>query len=167
MSATNLLANSAPRLQAHFCESSGLTVPAGTVAAGHECAAFRLWIDDLPAAGNDALLQLRGCGFAYDLLELEAQLRQALRCGPAGPMAPDRRPAACSTCWPTTTTPSASSSRKELDSSASGGSGARRTRGNSPPSWPSRAMRKPTRAGRRSGKTPTGPRRSRRRMGSW
>jgi hypothetical protein len=87
MSATNLLANSAPRLQAHFCESSGLTVPAGTVAAGQECAAFRLWIDDLPAAGNDALLQLRGCGFAYDLAELEAQLRQALRCGPAGPMA--------------------------------------------------------------------------------
>jgi hypothetical protein len=87
MSAINLVALAAPRLEAHFCDPSGLTVPAGVVAAGRECSAFRLWIDDLPESGNDVLLQLRGCGFAYDLAELEAQLRQALRCGPAGPLA--------------------------------------------------------------------------------
>jgi hypothetical protein len=74
-------------LQAHFRERSGLTVPAGVVAAGRECAAFRLWIDGLPEPGNSALLQLRQYGFVYDLPELEAELRRALQDGPAGPLA--------------------------------------------------------------------------------
>jgi hypothetical protein len=57
------------------------------VAAGRECAAFRLWIDDLPEEGYYALMQLRGCGFSYDLIELETQLIRALQEGPAGPLA--------------------------------------------------------------------------------
>jgi hypothetical protein len=64
-----------------------LTVSAGVVAAGRECAAFRQWIDGLPEPGNGALLQLRQYGFVYDLCELEAALRRALRDGPAGPLA--------------------------------------------------------------------------------
>jgi hypothetical protein len=64
-----------------------MTLPAGAVASGKECSAFRLWIDGLPARGNDALLQLRSCGFSYDLDNLRAQLFRALRDGPAGPLA--------------------------------------------------------------------------------
>jgi hypothetical protein len=78
---------SALHLRAHFRERSGLTAPAGIVASGTECAAFRLWIDDLPEEGSGALLQLRQYGFVYDLSELEAQLFCALRDGPAGPLA--------------------------------------------------------------------------------
>ncbi len=87
MSATIALTPPALRLRAQFCEPSGRTVAAGDVALGRECAAFRLWIDDLPAQGNDALMQLRGCGFAYDLASLKEQLLRALRDGPAGPLA--------------------------------------------------------------------------------
>jgi hypothetical protein len=37
--------------------------------------------------GNGELMQLRGCGFSYDIDELEAELFRALREGPAGPLA--------------------------------------------------------------------------------
>jgi hypothetical protein len=84
MSATTILPAA---LQAHFRERSGLTVPAGVVASGRECAAFRQWIDELPGEGLGALLQLRQYGFVYDLGELEAQLFRALRDRPAGPLA--------------------------------------------------------------------------------
>src|SRR5205823_5418837 len=87
MSATKLLAAPAPRLWANFCEPSGSMAPGGAVAKGKESVAFRLWIDSLPAEGNEILFQLRECGFAYDLADLRAQLARALRAGPAGPLA--------------------------------------------------------------------------------
>ncbi len=87
MPGTNLLTEAAQRLRAHFCEPDGRAAPAGVVATGRECAAFRLWIDDLPAEGYGALLQLRACGFAYDLIDLETQLIHALRKRQAGPLA--------------------------------------------------------------------------------
>jgi hypothetical protein len=86
MPATNLQAPPAQRLWANFCEPSGTVAPAGSVATGRESAAFRLWIDSLPAEGNEALMQLRECGFAYDLAQLQNQLARALRAGPAGPL---------------------------------------------------------------------------------
>jgi hypothetical protein len=64
----------------------GQLAPAGTIAAGRECAVFGAWIDELPAAGHEALIQLRECGFACDLELLEAQLRRALHAGPVGPL---------------------------------------------------------------------------------
>jgi hypothetical protein len=87
MSATNTPTAPAQCLRARFCEQSGETAPGSVVAAGWECAAFRLWIDDLPEEGHYALMQLRGCGFSYDLIELETQLSRALQEGPAGPLA--------------------------------------------------------------------------------
>jgi hypothetical protein len=87
MPGTNLLTGPAQRLRAHFCEPCGRLAPAGVVASGRECTAFRLWIDDLPLEGYGVLQQLRGCGFAYDLIDLETQLIHALRAGPAGPLA--------------------------------------------------------------------------------
>ena len=87
MSGTNTLTVSRQRLRAHVCAPCGRTAPAGVVAAGIECTAFRRWIDDLPVEGYGVLMQLRGCGFAYDLIDLETQLIHALRQGPAGPLA--------------------------------------------------------------------------------
>lgn len=69
-----------------FCDPSGPAGPPSVVATGRESAAFRLWVDDLPEEGNEALMQLRACGFAYDLAQLQQQLLQALRAAPAGPM---------------------------------------------------------------------------------
>jgi hypothetical protein len=86
MPATNLLVAPAPRLWANFCEPSGSIAPGGAVATGKESAAFRLWIDSLPPAGNEALVQLRECGFAYDLAALKVQLGRALQVGPIGPL---------------------------------------------------------------------------------
>ena len=45
-------------LRAHFCAPMGRPLPAGPVAAGRECLAFRLWVDGLAEQGNEALLQL-------------------------------------------------------------------------------------------------------------
>jgi hypothetical protein len=86
MFATNTLAVPTRILRAHFCESSGQTIPAGVVAADRECAAFRLWVDNLAPTGIDALIQLRECGFVYDLDRLETQLHHALNAGPVGPL---------------------------------------------------------------------------------
>jgi hypothetical protein len=86
MFATNTLAAQARLLRAQFCDASGQTIPAGVVATGQECAAFRVWIDSLPPSGIDALIQLREYGFVYDLDGLEAQVLQALHNGPAGPV---------------------------------------------------------------------------------
>jgi hypothetical protein len=49
------------------------------VAVGRECEAFRRWIDSLAPEGNEAVLQLRQCGFTYDLAGLGAQLGRALQ----------------------------------------------------------------------------------------
>jgi hypothetical protein len=86
MFASNTLAAPARLLRAHFCDSSGSTLPAGVVAAGRECAAFRQWIDGLSPSGTDALMQLREYGFVYDLDGLENQLMHALAAGPTGPL---------------------------------------------------------------------------------
>jgi hypothetical protein len=86
MIAIHTLAAPARLLRAQFCDPSGRTIPAGVVAADRECAAFRLWIDNLSPAGVDALIQLRECGFVYDLDGLEAQLLRALNAGPVGPL---------------------------------------------------------------------------------
>jgi hypothetical protein len=86
MFASNTLAAQARLLRAHFCDPSGQTIPAGVVASGQECTSFRIWIDSLPQAGTDALIQLREYGFVYDLDGLEAQLLHALHNGHAGPL---------------------------------------------------------------------------------
>jgi hypothetical protein len=75
------------RLKAGLADGAGKVMPAGDVAVGGECAAFRSWVDGLPPQGHDAILQLRQSGFTYDLGELEAQLRRALRLQSAGPIA--------------------------------------------------------------------------------
>jgi hypothetical protein len=87
MFASKTLAVSSPCLHATFCEESGHLFQAGAVAVGRECPAFRLWIDDLASTGNEALMQLRECGFVYDLAGLRTQLLRALKNGPAGPLA--------------------------------------------------------------------------------
>jgi hypothetical protein len=70
-------------LLAYFCTDSPGTVPAGPLARGGECEAFRRWIDGLPARGHEALVQLRQCGFTYDLAALRRQLSGALLASPA------------------------------------------------------------------------------------
>jgi hypothetical protein len=70
-------------LLAFVCEGRSGVRPAGTVAVGRECDAFRRWIDALPAEGYEAVLQLRECGFTYDLAGLGAQLGRALRACPS------------------------------------------------------------------------------------
>jgi hypothetical protein len=62
----------------------GVRMPAGTVATGVECEAFRRWIDALPEQGNEALVQVRQWGFTYDLAALRAQLTRALEVNPTG-----------------------------------------------------------------------------------
>jgi hypothetical protein len=74
------------RLKAGLADGGGTVRPAGDVAVGGECAAFRSWVEALPPQGNHAILQLRELGFTYDLGELESQLRRALRLQPAGPL---------------------------------------------------------------------------------
>jgi hypothetical protein len=74
-------------MKVELADSAGQVWSAGAVAVGGECMAFRCWVDELPSQGNEAILQLRQYGFTYDLRELEAQLRRALRQGPAGPLA--------------------------------------------------------------------------------
>jgi hypothetical protein len=86
MFASNTLTAQQRLLLAHFCHASGQTIPAGVVAADRECMAFRGWIDNLSPTGADALIQLRECGFVYDLDSLEAQLVRALNAGPTGPL---------------------------------------------------------------------------------
>jgi hypothetical protein len=80
-------------LVAHFCDAGGSTRPAGSVADGGECAAFSRWVDGLPAAGNEALKELRECGYAHDLAALGDQLRRGLagRGVPAGAASVCRR----------------------------------------------------------------------------
>lgn len=48
------------------------------VAADEEARTFTRWVDGLPPAGHDALLQLRAYGFAGRLGRLELQLLRAL-----------------------------------------------------------------------------------------
>jgi hypothetical protein len=86
MFSTNTLSAQARLLRAHFCESSGQTIPAGVLAADREYTSFRGWIDNLPPTGADALIQLREYGFVYDLDGLETQLLRALNSGPTGPL---------------------------------------------------------------------------------
>jgi hypothetical protein len=86
MSATKILLGG-PCLHAYFSEQSGETSRPRILAMGREGAAFRFWVDSLPTEGNEELMQLRGCGFSYDIDELEAELFRALRDGPAGPLA--------------------------------------------------------------------------------
>jgi hypothetical protein len=43
-------------------------------------------VDNLVPTGIDALIQLRECGFVYELDALESQLHQALNAGPIGPL---------------------------------------------------------------------------------
>jgi hypothetical protein len=86
MFATNSLAAPAQRLRATFCARSGQTVLVGIVAVGRQGAAFRQWIDALPRESYTALVRLRWDGFAYDLVELEMQLLQALQAEPVGPL---------------------------------------------------------------------------------
>jgi hypothetical protein len=78
-------AGTARALVASFSAGGRGAVPAGAVATGVECEAFRRWIDSLAAEGHEALLQLRECGFSYDLAALRAQLARAMQATPAGP----------------------------------------------------------------------------------
>jgi hypothetical protein len=71
-----------PALLAYFSVSGTRVVPAGAVATGLECDAFRRWIDGLQEEGNEALVQVRQWGFTYDLSALQVQLRRALEANP-------------------------------------------------------------------------------------
>jgi hypothetical protein len=77
-----LVAAPARALLAFFSVSGGGVVPAGAVAKGLECDAFRTWIDGLTEEGNEALVQVRQWGFTYDLTALQTQLRRALEANP-------------------------------------------------------------------------------------
>jgi hypothetical protein len=81
------LQEGAGRLRAWFVDRAGRELPASVVAVGAEAEAFRRWVDDLPPAGNEALMQLRQYGFICDLAALEAELLHTLTTGPAGPLA--------------------------------------------------------------------------------
>jgi hypothetical protein len=72
-------------LLASYCTGKDRAEPAGPVAAGAECDAFRLWVEGLPPAGHQSLVQLREWGFTYDLAGLRAELARALQAVPPGP----------------------------------------------------------------------------------
>ena len=69
-------------LMAFFCTQEKGSIMVGPVATGPECEAFRGWVDGLVREGHETLLQLRQCGFTYDLAKLRAQLSRALQTGP-------------------------------------------------------------------------------------
>jgi hypothetical protein len=69
-------------LLASFCIGGTNAVPAGAIATGSECEAFRRWIDGLTVEGNEALMQLREWGFTYELATLRRQLSRALEVRP-------------------------------------------------------------------------------------
>src|SRR5947209_3661802 len=65
--------DSARALLASFHGEEARVRLAGPVATGSECDAFRRWIDGLTGEGNEALVQVRECGFTYDLAALRLQ----------------------------------------------------------------------------------------------
>jgi hypothetical protein len=77
----------APFLKGELVDHDGRFLWAAVVAEDSESAAFRRWVNSLPATGNDALMQLRQYGFTYELARLEDQLRRALLHGFAGSLA--------------------------------------------------------------------------------
>jgi hypothetical protein len=74
-------------LLAFVCVGGAAARPAGAVALGGECEAFRRWVDGLAAEGNEAVLQIRQYGFTYDLAGLRSQLCRALLACPQQPAA--------------------------------------------------------------------------------
>jgi hypothetical protein len=77
-------------LVAFVCVEGLRASPAGAVALGRECDAFRDWVDGLAAEGNEVVLQIRQYGFTYDVAGLRVQLYRALLACPQQGTAPAR-----------------------------------------------------------------------------
>lgn len=66
------------QIEAHWAVHNGRAAAPCAVASDEEAEAFRRWVDSLPVAGHEALLQVRAYGYTEAPTVLHAQLARAL-----------------------------------------------------------------------------------------